>query len=262
MRPTINTIVALAVLSLTSSVYAHAVIIDAYGDSSNVHGYGLGYDSSIKRGGTWAVTSQNPFQRDCPVFKSPIVPSYPNRKVRIYISTGCRITISGINVWAKANNPKKLKDATWAQNNKWWYKKLVPETTQINVPSSITTMAKNNMIPARKELDDTAYCPKERPRRTSKFSVFHRGSKKFHWVTVTLPANLDCKGSYGGKDNICLVRCENYAIFGGCVPFQQVMPSAEVQSKPDGPDFSEGPEPEVLAEVDTTLGEIFGEEGS
>jgi hypothetical protein len=44
-------------------------------------------------------------------------------------------------------------------------------------------------------------------------------------LIVNIPAGLECTGSFGGKNNICLMRCQNFAIngpFGGCIPFQLV----------------------------------------
>ncbi|KAK6523100.1 hypothetical protein TWF694_005998 [Orbilia ellipsospora] len=44
-------------------------------------------------------------------------------------------------------------------------------------------------------------------------------------LVVKLPEDLTCSGVYGTKENICLIRCQNYATtapFGGCVPFELV----------------------------------------
>ncbi|KAF3912749.1 hypothetical protein ABW20_dc0102745 [Dactylellina cionopaga] len=44
-------------------------------------------------------------------------------------------------------------------------------------------------------------------------------------IMAQLPKDLTCSGSYGGADNICMVRCNNEAAngpFGGCIPIQLV----------------------------------------
>ncbi|KAK6351422.1 hypothetical protein TWF718_004582 [Orbilia javanica] len=60
-------------------------------------------------------------------------------------------------------------------------------------------------------------------------SIFLGGVKKTCQLEITLPNDMECKGSYtvDGKTakNICMVRCENFAKngpFGGCIPVQQV----------------------------------------
>ncbi|EPS37186.1 hypothetical protein H072_9176 [Dactylellina haptotyla CBS 200.50] len=56
-------------------------------------------------------------------------------------------------------------------------------------------------------------------------SFLNPGTKKLHPMVVQLLANLRCTGSYGTMNNMCIVRCENFAPngpFGGCVAVQQV----------------------------------------
>ncbi|KAF3911474.1 hypothetical protein ABW20_dc0106189 [Dactylellina cionopaga] len=55
--------------------------------------------------------------------------------------------------------------------------------------------------------------------------TFTNTYKFTNWtVPIQLPDNLKCTGTFGGKSNICVVRCRNGAPngpFGGCVPIQQ-----------------------------------------
>ncbi|KAF3928284.1 hypothetical protein AA313_de0208727 [Arthrobotrys entomopaga] len=42
---------------------------------------------------------------------------------------------------------------------------------------------------------------------------------------VNIPEDIKCNGTFAGKSNICLMRCQNSAIngpFGGCIPFELV----------------------------------------
>ncbi|KAF3179455.1 hypothetical protein TWF751_000306 [Orbilia oligospora] len=46
-----------------------------------------------------------------------------------------------------------------------------------------------------------------------------------HPLIVNLPANLECTGTFGTKENVCIIRCQNFAIngpFGSCAAFQLV----------------------------------------
>ncbi|KAK6520269.1 hypothetical protein TWF506_000547 [Arthrobotrys conoides] len=54
-----------------------------------------------------------------------------------------------------------------------------------------------------------------------------QGNLKNQQLRVKLPDNMSCGGSYGGRNNICMIRCQNSAPngpFGGCVPVQEVQP--------------------------------------
>lgn len=46
-----------------------------------------------------------------------------------------------------------------------------------------------------------------------------------HPLIINLPADLECTGTFGTKENICLIRCQNFAIngpFGSCAAIQIV----------------------------------------
>lgn len=52
-------------------------------------------------------------------------------------------------------------------------------------------------------------------------------------LNVQMPANLQCTGTVGGMNNVCMVRCQNQALagpFGGCVPVQQASAGANVNA--------------------------------
>ncbi|RVD84006.1 uncharacterized protein DFL_005773 [Arthrobotrys flagrans] len=57
-------------------------------------------------------------------------------------------------------------------------------------------------------------------------------SKVFNKFKFQLPADLNCRGTYGpkgGVKNICIVRCQEGSLngpFGGCIPIQQRRPAA------------------------------------
>ncbi|KAK6336938.1 hypothetical protein TWF718_009727 [Orbilia javanica] len=70
------------------------------------------------------------------------------------------------------------------------------------------------------------------------YSIRGWGGASACTMTYQLPADLDCKGNYGpDAQNICIVRCENYAVngpFGGCMAVQQLrpIPIVQVEEKP------------------------------
>ncbi|KAK6351862.1 hypothetical protein TWF718_005007 [Orbilia javanica] len=67
-------------------------------------------------------------------------------------------------------------------------------------------------------------------------SINHRGSSKHHLLKVNLPTEFDCAAKYNTTENICILRCENFARngpFGGCVPFQLIYPKTETKPDPD-----------------------------
>ncbi|KAK6532659.1 hypothetical protein TWF281_006838 [Arthrobotrys megalospora] len=62
-------------------------------------------------------------------------------------------------------------------------------------------------------------------------------SKSNTWSTirVEIPGDIKCSGKSGSYNNICLIRCENFAQngpFGGCVPVNVVYPAKAPTPKP------------------------------
>ncbi|KAK6345309.1 hypothetical protein TWF718_007228 [Orbilia javanica] len=67
-------------------------------------------------------------------------------------------------------------------------------------------------------------------------SVWPHGNNKRHTLRVRIPGNVKCKAKYGNVENLCMLRCENFATngpFGGCVPFQVIYPEPEIVAAPD-----------------------------
>ncbi|KAK6513404.1 hypothetical protein TWF281_005030 [Arthrobotrys megalospora] len=65
-------------------------------------------------------------------------------------------------------------------------------------------------------------------------------------IRVNLPANIKCEAKYGKHQNVCIVRCENYAVngpFGGCVPVQVMYPAAAPEPVPVKPEKKPEPVP-------------------
>ncbi|EGX47240.1 hypothetical protein AOL_s00091g61 [Orbilia oligospora ATCC 24927] len=76
-------------------------------------------------------------------------------------------------------------------------------------------------------------------------------------IEVTLPANMNCEGTYTAP-RICILRCQNYAEngpFGGCVPIQQLQPVVKevVQAKPVPVPVVQPVEPVVLPPEPVTV---------
>ncbi|KAK6503492.1 hypothetical protein TWF481_008509 [Arthrobotrys musiformis] len=68
------------------------------------------------------------------------------------------------------------------------------------------------------------------PGRQDWYSVDAGRSNTWSNLRVQIPTDLKCTGKAGKYENVCLLRCENYAQngpFGGCVPFNVVYPKTE-----------------------------------
>ncbi|KAF3925779.1 hypothetical protein ABW20_dc0101339 [Dactylellina cionopaga] len=73
---------------------------------------------------------------------------------------------------------------------------------------------------------------------------FLNGENLKHKMVIKMPANLQCTGSYGGMERICIARCQNEAAngpFGGCIAFQQT-PGSPAPSPPTPEQPIPGPE--------------------
>ncbi|TGJ66308.1 hypothetical protein EYR41_007952 [Orbilia oligospora] len=78
------------------------------------------------------------------------------------------------------------------------------------------------------------------------------GNGKHYLFRVPIPKDVYCGTTYGKYENVCTMRCENYAIngpFGGCFPFQVIFPqkpkpvSTETPSKETKPASTPTPKP-------------------
>ncbi|KAK6341631.1 hypothetical protein TWF696_008701 [Orbilia brochopaga] len=75
---------------------------------------------------------------------------------------------------------------------------------------------------------------------------------------IKLPNDLECTGSFGGKNNICMLQCMNEAPngrFGGCIPIE-VKPNA----KPPPPPKPYTPPPPPPAKPKQAEGYADGED--
>ncbi|EPS36283.1 hypothetical protein H072_10195 [Dactylellina haptotyla CBS 200.50] len=202
--------------------------------------------------------------KKCCKAKNCYAKAYYKAVKRQYNANGCGVTLHNLDVYAKSKWPDAFAKANnWDKNVKW-YQQPVPAEGYINVNNEITSLAKQGRITKacaggwikaqihqlntdgagayKCKLDTGATANswdggwlkitanikwwKKNYNNVpgNKYSV--NGLKLKDWnIVIHLPQNLDCKGSIGGVDNVCLIRCENSAKngpFGGCIPFQQV----------------------------------------
>ncbi|KAK6330484.1 hypothetical protein TWF696_003375 [Orbilia brochopaga] len=244
---------AAALLAMAVRVSAHGAIVDCIGDAdASAHGTGLGWRADVPRTGT----DQLPFQADVTVFKDPIVP--PATGYRTYHDTGCGSNINYINSFYAARNPQQYKTYTAAQKNTFYYQAPAPVNISISKEMGLLYQRNSNSRyklpqataggylnvtihqvnadgagPYNCRIDQYSIAADRwSPTKLTvsiqipgdQNSINAAGSLKSWPLQVKLPADLDCKGSFGGEGNICIVRCENQAVngpFGGCIPFQQ-----------------------------------------
>ncbi|KAF3150320.1 hypothetical protein TWF569_004710 [Orbilia oligospora] len=209
---------ALAIVALVPEISGHAVWDNAIGDADpTIRGYVIGkqYKLENRKG-----TGQIPFQQDIPVLKNPIVPPTAKskwwKKPRVYWANGCGATIIDQNTWWSTHKDKKMRDA---------YAKLPANQRNVII----------YQIPVKKMLDWAAIT--KTMAKTNQIVKSCRYDELFPF-TVTIPKNIKCNGSYEGKKNICMLRCENYALngpFGGCLPFQLIPPEPQAPPPPPPP---------------------------
>ncbi|KAF3172488.1 hypothetical protein TWF751_005752 [Orbilia oligospora] len=267
---------ALAIVTLVPEISGHAVWDNAIGDADpTIRGYVIGkqYKLENRKG-----TGQIPFQQDIPVLKNPIVPPTAKskwwKKPRVYWANGCGATIIDQNTWWSTHKDKKMRDAYAKlpanQRNVIIYQ--IPVKKMLDWAAITKTMAKTNQIvkvspggwirimhyqvnadgagPLRCKISSTGqpsnwnpgwfYPPvKDQVPGSAKDKSFRAvGTMQLFPFTVTIPKNIKCNGSYEGKKNICMLRCENYALngpFGGCLPFQLIPPEPQAPPPPPPP---------------------------
>ncbi|KAK6522604.1 hypothetical protein TWF281_002042 [Arthrobotrys megalospora] len=270
MKFTLLTSGLFALSTLVPSISGHAFIYWAAGDANpKVHGWALGYRKTTPANGQ----GQLPFQRDVAVFSNPAVPCKKGKwrktcEKRSYLKNGCGINLFFINRYHESYNPNKDKPykKSGGKKNQWYYMtKYVSRKPFIPIASEVEKMCSKNALPQVSQggsltmkihqinadgagkykcwIDytgtgnnfDTKLAIKWQVKFVGKKSTNNYGSLKNQQLRVKLPAGMNCGGSYGGQNNICMVRCENSAPngpFGGCVPIQLVAPPPEPQPEP------------------------------
>ncbi|KAF3313299.1 hypothetical protein TWF173_006038 [Orbilia oligospora] len=258
MHSVIST-VALAFLGCASSVYGHALIIQAHGDSNEKqNGRGLGFRHEVHKNGRHGHW-QHPFQLDSVIFKDPPIPCCGRH--RVYSEQGCGLTL--FEMWRKDMLPHRhLADLGWGDHR---VQNLLHTQRgyKLNVPEEMDTLIKENLIPEASaggwvrmrihqvnedgggpfkcKLDQSGlstnfggWIPLTKNTPGDGHSISHHTARTGNlWLELPLPKDLKCSGTYGDRKNICMIRCENQAVngpFGGCVPFQQILPKEETST--------------------------------
>ncbi|KAF3909511.1 hypothetical protein AA313_de0204184 [Arthrobotrys entomopaga] len=260
---------------LVPEVSAHARALEVWGDigSNKPYSYAI---TGVPVGGNYIY----PHQFDTTVFSSPLI---PNPKVpRVWLSQGCGSTLGNLDAWAARTQPAKYKGVSVDTKVWWWYSQYLPnDITAYTVQNDWTsryakagqlpqcsqggtltwkiyTVNQDGAGPFRCRIDTTgsgahfgAWLPinpkyQVPPLDPNLYSVSYERVYQLGYVQVQIPADTVCKGSFGGVDNICIMRCENYAVngpFGGCMAF-------ELRNK-DGSKF--GVKTTKVAEVTTKI---------
>ncbi|KAF3225840.1 hypothetical protein TWF106_001713 [Orbilia oligospora] len=268
MHSVIST-VALAFLGCASSVYGHALIIQAHGDANvKQDGRGLGFRPEVHKNGRHGHYL-HPFQLDSVIFKDPLIPCCGRH--RTYSEQGCGLTL--FEMWRKDMQPHRhLADLGWGDGRVQNFMHT-QRGYKLNIPEEMDTLIAANLIPQASaggwlkmrihqvnedgagpfkcKLDQSglasafgAWMPLSKNLAGNGHSINHHTSRRGDlWLELPLPKDLKCSGTYGKYKNICMVRCENQAVngpFGGCVPFQQM--GAEEPTPTPTPEPTE-PEP-------------------
>ncbi|RVD85114.1 uncharacterized protein DFL_003445 [Arthrobotrys flagrans] len=199
----------LAALTAAPQVWAHGLIESAVGDVGTTKSKGLGVVDSTPRDGT----RRNPFQQDSTIFKD---------QRSVAAAQGCGTTLGGGKNSVSGSVPAMAQAGDIAQVSPGGTLSMSlrqvnadgagPYTCMIDATgtgASFTEITVTQNVPGRNGSN-------------------RQGQKTVHPLTVQMPAGMQCTGSMGGMENLCIVRCQNTARagpFGGCVPVQMVDPN-------------------------------------
>ncbi|KAF3920437.1 hypothetical protein ABW20_dc0104796 [Dactylellina cionopaga] len=234
---------AFAVLALTPEIAGHGLFVSVVGDAApGIKSSVLGLNPDTPRDGVNPI----PHQRDVPVLKSPIVPatlwSKCWGKPRVYFVNGCSATIMDQNNYyanfpGLTTNRAKAKELPRVSVGGWI--RIIHH--QVNADGAGPFRCKISSTGAPNNWNPGWITPNEKhnvPGSIAWKSFRWEGTLKQFPLTINIPKNLKCNGSFGGLKNICMMRCENYATngpFGGCVPFQLLVPPAPPPPPPPAP---------------------------
>ncbi|EPS38801.1 hypothetical protein H072_7436 [Dactylellina haptotyla CBS 200.50] len=250
----------ISILSFVPSISGHCFIYNTFGNyNPNIKGWGLGYRKDTPRG----YADQLPYQQDAAVFSNPAVPGNA-KEGREYLNTGCGMNLYYISQWETKYQPNVFPHATnWVKNENFFKHRYGPVGPYIPIADEIGYLISNNSLPQATQggkisfqtfqINDDGAGPLQCylsvkgdatewtgqlgiPRQPSSgpYSVNYGSNQKSWPVEVNLPAEFTCQGSYNGVNNICIMKCHNFAAngpFGGCIAFQQM----------DGPEKSVRP---------------------
>ncbi|KAF3923133.1 hypothetical protein ABW20_dc0107630 [Dactylellina cionopaga] len=247
MQISMTAAIAAALLAFTSQVSGQATFPKVIGDADpEAVGSALGYEPDAPRDGS----DKLPFHRDVAVFSSPMIAPTDGTlwagKPRIWFSMGCGSTLGVLNHYYSTNDAYSAEyaKASPEQKSKAFYQ--FPARALLDWRKLTTEMARNKKIPKATaggnlkitvhEINHDGAGP-YRCRIDSLGTAIHWGS----WVTIpdganvpgddktddytltiSIPEDQKCAGTYEGIQNVCMLRCENQAKagpFGGCFPF-------------------------------------------
>ncbi|KAF3080398.1 hypothetical protein TWF569_007438 [Orbilia oligospora] len=142
----------IALTTIVPSISAHSFIYWAAGDADpNVQGWALGYRTTTPANGQ----GQLPFQRDVAVFSNPAVPCRAGKwrktcEKRVYLPTGCGLSLFYINRYHESYNPNKDKPykKSGGKKNDWYYMtKYVSNKPFIPIASEVEKLVNSNKLP-------------------------------------------------------------------------------------------------------------------
>ena len=197
--------------ALVSYTTAHAVIISAQGDGGKGSqlggptGYALGVDLSTPRNGA----AVSPHQRDTTIFSQ--------RSMNLWKDCGQTLQSGVIDV--NSLTSKLVSKGSIPQVSPGG--SLFMVLHQINGSGNgpfVCGIDKTGEGTKYSSLTVTRQVPGQSPTPNAV------KTKQFPFQ-VAMPSDLKCTGKFGGKSNICTIRCQNFATsgpFGGCIPVQVV----------------------------------------
>ncbi|KAK6541055.1 hypothetical protein TWF694_008433 [Orbilia ellipsospora] len=278
MYSNISPITAVAILASISQVSAHCRFLGSWGDHDPIKGGALAhlYEFPVKKGGDqypyqWdvAVFSNPPVPACC---ASPYV-----KVPRQWMAQGCGADLHNVfDYWAVADTngltpPSLVKSGAtlWTHRNYHFFMRPLVDGAMIQFQKEMQKevaagrMARVNpggwlnivvwqtnddgAGPFRCRIDETGtsngFGPwqnviKQPPGSQKWYSNNPASNSNYYDLRVAIPAGIKCGAKFGQYENVCIMRCENYAKngpFGGCVPFQVIYPPAAPPPPPPPP---------------------------
>ncbi|KAK6525785.1 hypothetical protein TWF281_010829 [Arthrobotrys megalospora] len=213
----------------------------------------------------------------------------PFKKIpRQWMAQGCGSTIGQVFLYYQKTRPKEIQppeyknnaDLGWKHANYHFLMAPIPAAALTQTKAEILKRANSNSMaratpggwveivtwqvnddgagPYRCRIDETGTGEnfggwikvlKQTPGEQSKYSVNYGSNKQHHLLRAQVPQHVKCSASYGNFKNVCILRCENFAVngpFGGCIPFQVIYPEPKVDPPPKAtpiPVYTNKPEP-------------------
>ncbi|KAF3210998.1 hypothetical protein TWF106_010390 [Orbilia oligospora] len=190
----ISAATAAAILASVQQASAHCRFYMPFGDYNPQKTGGIiGHfdDIAIKDHGH----HQHPGQWDVAVFSDPVIPvtwGSPFKHIpRKYTPQGCSASLGSLFAYYVAKRPTEFSPANLEGH---------PDTYRIDQTGT------------GEHFGPWAHILEQPPGEIAHQPRLYATNNRIHFLKVAIPKDIKCAGQYRSAKNICLMRCENYAV--------------------------------------------------